>query len=288
MTEWDPARPPAQTGRTFVVTGGNAGIGFHVSRQLAATGARVVLASRSPERAQAAMEAIRAELPSASLALVRLDLASLESVRTAAAELRALGTIDVLVDNAGRTDTVRERQTTEDGLELVVGTNAFGPFALTALVAPALAADGRVVWLGSFATRLVRADLDLQSERSYSPFRAYGLSKHAVHAIGFELARRWSAAGSARRSLVAHPGFALDRGSFPLVMQTKERGAWPVVRAALDPDAANGTFWGPGLGLGLTGRPVPARPVASSADPAFGAATWAQAEAATGVGFPVA
>lgn len=287
MSDWDPARLPAQPGRTFVVTGGNAGIGFHVSRQLASTGARVVLASRSTDKAHAAIDAIRAEFPAASLAAVRLDLASLESVRTAAAELRALGTIDVLVNNAGRTDTVRQRQTTADGLELVVGTNAFGPFALTALVAPALAADGRVVGMGSFATRLVRADLDLQSERSYSAFRAYGLSKHAVHAIGFELARRWTAAGQARRSLVAHPGFALDRGSIPLVMQTKEQGAWPAVRAALDPDAATGTFWGPGRGLGLTGRPVPTRPVAASADPAFGAEVWRQAEAATGVVFEI-
>jgi NAD(P)-dependent dehydrogenase (short-subunit alcohol dehydrogenase family) len=279
---WDPAAPPDQSGRTAVVTGGNAGIGFHVSRQLAAAGARVVLASRSPEKARAAIERIRAELPGASLAFVRLDLASLESVRAAASEIRALGPIDVLVNNAGRTDTVKQREETEDGLELIVGTNAFGPFVLTGLVLPALAPEGRVIGLGSFATRLVKLDVaDLQSERTYSPFRAYGLSKHAVHALGFELARRFTAAGRAERSLIAHPGFSLDRGAFPLVLQSKERGAWPVVRAALDPDAANGTFWGPRYGL--TGPPAQAEPVAASRDAAAGGEIWRQAEAATGV-----
>lgn len=283
---WDPDRLPDQTGRTAVVTGGNAGIGFHVSRQLARAGARVVLAARSPERARAAIERIRSELPGASLAFVRLDLASLESVRTAAAELRALGTIDVLVNNAGRTDTVAGRQETEDGLELVVGTNAFGPFALTGLVLPALAPTGRVVGLGSDATRLVRLDLDdLQSERRYRPFRAYGLSKHAVQVLGFELARRFEAAGRAQRSLVAHPGFSLDRGAFPFVLQSKERGAWPVVRAALDPDAANGTFWGPRYGL--TGPPQQAKPVAVDRSPDVGAEAWRQAEAVTGVTWDV-
>jgi NAD(P)-dependent dehydrogenase (short-subunit alcohol dehydrogenase family) len=281
---WDPAALPDQAGRTVVVTGGNAGIGFQAVRQFARAGARVVLASRSPEKAQTAIERIRAELPGASLAFVRLDLASLASVHAAAAELRALGPIDVLVNNAGRTDTVRERQTTDDGLELVVGTNAFGPFALTGLVLPALAPDARVVGLGSFATRLVRADAaDLQSERMYAPFRAYGLSKHAVHALGFELARRLSAAGRTQRSLVAHPGFSLDRGAFPFLLQSKERGAWPVVRAALDPDAANGTFWGPRFGL--TGPPREGSPVAASASPELGAEVWRQAEAATGVAY---
>jgi NAD(P)-dependent dehydrogenase (short-subunit alcohol dehydrogenase family) len=285
VTDWDPARLPDQRGRTAVVTGGNAGIGFGISRQLAAAGARVVLASRSPEKAQAAIDAIRAETPGASLGFVRLDLASLDSVRTAAAELRALGAIDLLVNNAGRTDTVRGRRTTEDGIELVVGTNAFGPFALTALVAPALSDDGRVVWLGSLSTRMIHADDDLQSTASYSPFRAYGRSKHALHAIGFELARRWTAAGSSRRSLVAHPGYAVDRRPVPPLSQLKERGAWPVVRAALDPDAASGSFWGPGGLLALTGRPALDTPVAASAEAAYGARVWTTAEQATGVDF---
>jgi NAD(P)-dependent dehydrogenase (short-subunit alcohol dehydrogenase family) len=279
---WDPAALPDQSGRTVVVTGGNAGIGFQAVRQLAGAGARVVVAARSPSKAQDAMEAVRAETPGASLAFVRLDLASLDSVRAAAAEIRALGPIDVLVNNAGRTDTIPTREETEDGLELVVGTNAFGPFALTGLVLPALAPAGRVVGLGSFATRMVKLDTDdLQSERRYKGFRAYGLSKHAVHALAFELARRFEEAGRAQRSLVAHPGFSLDRGSFPFVLQSKERGAWPVVRAALDPDAANGTFWGPRFGL--TGPPRQAEPVAASAAVEAGAEVWRQAEAATGV-----
>jgi NAD(P)-dependent dehydrogenase (short-subunit alcohol dehydrogenase family) len=302
---WDPTRLPDQRGRTIVVTGGNAGVGYFVSEQLAAAGARVVLAARSPEKAHAAMEAIRTRVPGAALAFVRLDLSSLDSVRTAAAELRALGTIDVLVQNAGLTGGSRQRETTADGLEIMVGTNAFGHFALLAGVWPALAADARIVGLGSLSTQLAKADLDdLQQVRGrYSLSRAYAYSKHAVHALGFELDRRLRAAGSTRASVVAHPGFALDTRTPPRpgvarkvenrvlgtllapMTQGKDRGAWPVVRAAIDPLAEGGRFWGPRRRL--RGLPVVATPPAQSAAPEFGAEVWRQAEAATGVDLDV-
>jgi NAD(P)-dependent dehydrogenase (short-subunit alcohol dehydrogenase family) len=303
---WDPRRLPDQHGRTVVVTGATAGIGYFIAEQLAGAGARVVLAARSPERAERAMASIRAQAPAADLAFVRLDLASLDSVRTAAAELRALGSIDVLVQNAGLTAGSRRRRTTEDGLELTVGTNALGHFALVARAWPALAPAGRVVALGSMATRMVAADLgDLQLERArYAPFRAYAVSKHAVHGLGFELDRRLRAAGSARASLVAHPGFAVDALSerrpgirdrsgaaafgerlLAPVAQGKDRGAWPAVRAAIDPLAESGQFWGPRYVL--KGGPVVASPVAQSAAPAFGIELWRQAEAATGMRFAV-
>jgi hypothetical protein len=155
------------------------------------------------------------------------------------------------------------------------------------------------------STRMVRLDPgDLLSERRYRPFRAYAFSKHLVHGFAAELDRRLRAAGDGRRSLLAHPGFAItalaetrpgitdqtpgrrfaEKALFTLVAQGKDKGAWPVVRAATDPDAESGTFFGPARLL-LTGIPAPLAPVASSASPAFGTRLWELAEQKTGVRF---
>jgi NAD(P)-dependent dehydrogenase (short-subunit alcohol dehydrogenase family) len=307
VTAWDPARLPSQEGKTFVVTGGNAGIGYFISEQLARAGARVVLASRSHDRAETAAESIRDQVHRAHVEFVHLDLTSLASVVRAADGIRNLGPIDGLINNAGLVVPPRRRELTEDGLELIVGGNFFGHFALTAQVFPALTPQGRVVGLGSQSTRMVRLDPDdLLSERRYRPFRAYAFSKHLVHGFAFELDRRLRAADSSRMSLLAHPGFAItaladtrpgitdqtrsrrlsEKALFSYVGQGKDRGAWAAVRAAIDPDAVSGTFFGPAQ-LTLMGTPAPLAPVPSSASPAFGTRLWALAEELTGVTFPV-
>ncbi len=306
QSSWDPARLPSQSGKTIVVTGGNAGIGYFVSEQLAAAGARIVMASRSEQKAAAAAASIRSRVPGAEIDFVRLDLSSLGTVREAAEKLRKLGDIDVLINNAGTTSGSKTRRLTEDGLEFVVGSNAFGPFALTALTFPALKSGARIVSLGSMATRIVKADIaDLQCEHGkYTFFRAYGQSKHAMHAFALELQRRLDAAGSDIESLLAHPGFAVDGLSARrpgindislgkrigetlegVMAHGKDRGAWPVVRAAIDPDARGGQFYGPARSM--SGPPVVVEPIASSAAPAFGEEYWRQAEAATGITFAV-
>lgn len=302
---WDPAGLPPQAGRTFVVTGGNAGIGYFTGEQLASAGARVIIAARSRERGTAAAESIGRQVPGAQVELVDLDLTSLASVARAAAAIRDLGPVDGLINNAGLVISPPRRRTTEDGLELLVGGNFFGHFALTAQVFPALAPGGRVVGLGSMSTRMVRLDPDdLLSERRYRPFRAYAFSKHLVHGFAFELDRRLRAAADSRGSLLAHPGFAVtglaaqrpgiteqarwrrrtERVLFPLVGQGKDAGAWPTVRAAVDPDARSGEFFGP-TRLLLAGRPERLAPVASSASPEFGEHLWSLAEDLTGVRF---
>ncbi|MEP6482300.1 MAG: SDR family NAD(P)-dependent oxidoreductase [Rhodoglobus sp.] len=302
---WDPRHLPSQAGKTIVVTGAGRGVGYFVAEQLAGAGARVIMTTRTKADADAAAAALRTEVPQAQLEFVTLDLASLASIRTAAPELAAFGPIDVLINNAGKTSGAKQRETTADGLEVMVGTNAYGPFALTALLFPSI--TGRVVSLGSLATRLTKADLaDLQQEHgTYSVSKAYAYSKHAVHAFAFELDRRLRAAGSGIESVLAHPGFALD-GSAPRragvtdrnsagqrfgerlmrpMAHGKNRGAWPVVRAAIDPSAESGQFYGPARSV--TGPPVLATAVAQSADPAFGAEFWRLAEEATGVSFAV-
>ena len=298
---WDPTALPSQTGKTIVVTGGNAGIGYFVSEQLAGAGAGIIMASRSKEKADVAAASIRVRVPGAQVEFVKLDLSSLGSIREAADKIRRLGPIDVLINNAGATSGSSKRTVTEDGLEFVVGSNAFGPFALTALVFPALANTGRVVSLGSLATRLVKLDpANLQSTRGrYNFFKSYAYSKHAMHAFALELQRKLTAAESPVESLLAHPGSAVDVLSSrrpgindrtkpldiasAIISQGKDRGAWAVVRAAIDPEARGGEFHGPQRGV--SGRPVLLEPVASSASEEFGDEFWRQAEAATGITF---
>ncbi len=307
--QWNPRELPALTGRTFAVTGGNAGIGYFVCEQLAAAGAHVVILGRSHDRMRIAADAIRRQVPTAEITTTPLDLADLDSVAVAAGALTGLDRLDGLIHNAGISNPGRERRTTRQGFELAVGTNYVGHFVLTALAMPVLAATpgSRVVPIGSIMTRRSRFDLDdLQSERTYAQQRAYTQSKHAVQTFGFELDRRLRAAGADIRSIVAHPGLGLDGASpsrppinepsvvarvsayllSPLA-QGKHRAAWAAVRAAVDPGADGGEYYGPAYGLmpGGVGRPRPVQPPAVEKDTQVGARLWALTEQLTGVAF---
>lgn len=292
--------------RTAVVTGAGRGLGYFVAEQLAAAGWRVVLTTRSEQQAATAIASIRVRVPSADLQRIELDLASLESVRAAADALAAFAPIDALVNNGGDTSQHRVRRETVDGFERTVGTNAWGPWAFTAGVFPLLAPDARVVWLGSLSTRIVRADLDdpEASARRFAPFRQYGVSKHLQHAFAFELDRRLRASGSGIRSVLVHPGYAVDAATSPRpgitdlagtgqrvleaamwpIVQGKERGGLPIVHAVLGDDVAGGDFWGPRFWL--KGDPVRTRPVRSSADPEFTRRAWELAAQRTGIPSP--
>lgn len=209
---WNVHRLPSAEGRVFLVTGGNAGIGYFVAEQLAVTGAVVVLGSRDPAKADAAMASIRSRVSGAHVRHLQLDLADLSSLKTAVDKLD-LEHLDAAVYNAGVALDDPPRRKTEDGHELMFGTNHLGHFALTQWLAPLLSAApaGRIVTVGSFAARSERLDLsDLQSTRDYRPKRTYGRSKLAQMSFGFELDRHLRAVGSSVLSVVAHPGGALD------------------------------------------------------------------------------
>ncbi|RBM18711.1 SDR family NAD(P)-dependent oxidoreductase [Streptomyces sp. PT12] len=307
---WTPRDVPDLTGRTFAVTGGNAGIGYFSCEHLAGAGAAVVLLARDPGRADAAAAALRERVRGADVVTVPLDLADLESVASAAAALVRIGRLDGLIHNAAVVHPGRARRTTRQGFELAVGTNHLGHFALTALAWPALAATrgSRVVPVGSVITRRTAFgpdDVDdLMSERSYRGKRAYARSKHAVQCFGFELDRRLRAAAADVHAVVAHPGLGLDAAS-PLragvnepspaaraaagllapVAQGKHRGAWAAVRAATDPEAVGGRYYGPSRGG--TGLPVAKRPPTADTDPLRGARLWTLSERLTGVAFPL-
>ncbi|MFD6188862.1 SDR family NAD(P)-dependent oxidoreductase [Streptomyces sp. NPDC060275] len=299
---WDVRRLPSAEERNFLVTGGNAGIGYFAAEQLATTGALVVIGSRNPAKADAALASIRSRVPGARVRHLYLDLADLPSLKTAADSLD-LGRLDAVVHNAGVALDDPPRRRTKDGHELMFGTNHLGHYALTRWLAPLLSAApaGRVVTVGSFAARSERLDLDdLQSTRDYRPKRTYGRSKLAQMCFGFELDRRLRAVGSTVLSVVAHPGGALDSLTPPrppvstttpgerlrglpaaLMVQGKDAGAWPVVRAVLDSEVQGGQLWGPRV-FGLRGRPRREPVPAHMADPAVAAQLWAAGAELTG------
>ncbi|CAL9629416.1 SDR family NAD(P)-dependent oxidoreductase [Streptomyces sp. enrichment culture] len=300
---WDVRRPPSAEGSVFLVTGGNAGIGCFVAEQLAASGATVVIGSRSAARAEAALGSIRSRVPGARVRAVPLDLADQASFGPS---VDALGVdrLDAVVHNAGVALDHPPRQETRDGHELMFGTNHLGHFTLTHWLMPLLSAApaARVVTVGSFAAKTERLDLaDLQSRHDYRPERTYGRSKLAQMYFGLELDRRLRALGSTVTSVVAHPGGALDSltpsrppvhvrttaarlRSAPaaLFVQGKHAGAWPVVRAVLDPAVRGGQVWGPRF-FGLRGQPRQEAVWPHLADPSVAAALWEASCAWTGV-----
>ncbi|MGW2918226.1 SDR family NAD(P)-dependent oxidoreductase [Streptomyces angustmyceticus] len=209
---WDVHRLPRADGHVVLVTGGNAGIGYFVAEQLSATGATVVLGSRDPAKAEAAMASIRARVAGARVQAVRLDLADLASLAATVASLD-VACLDAVVLNAGAALDNPPRKETADGHELMFATNHLGHFALTQRLMPLLAAApaARVVTMGSFAAKSERLDPDdLHSRNDYRPKRTYARSKLAQMHFGLELDRRLRAAGSTVTSVVVHPGGALD------------------------------------------------------------------------------
>src|SRR5215471_2996548 len=297
--KWTSGDVPGQQGRLAVVTGSNTGLGFETAQVLAARGASVVLAVRDTEKGKRAAARIAVTAPGANVTVQPLDLASLESIRAAAAELRARHpAIDLLINNAGVMFT--PQQTTRDGFELQFGTNHLGHFALTGLLLEQMlpVPGSRVVTVSSQAHRL-RARInfgDLQSERSYSKVAAYSQSKLANLMFTYELQRRLSGAGTTI-AVAAHPGLAsteLTRHSSAasaalvrLISQKPAMGALPTLRAATDPGVLGGQYYGPGRLLGTRGYPKPAESSGQSRDTAIQRRLWTVSEELTGVTFPV-
>lgn len=284
-----------QQGRTVVITGANTGLGAVTARTLSAAGARVVLACRDTAKG----EGVAAELADAEV--VGLDLASLASVREVAAEIRGRHErIDLLVNNAGLMMT--PHGLTQDGFELQVGTNHLGHFALTGLLLDRLVGvpGSRVVTVSSLAHRFGngRMDVDdLGAERGYDRVEAYGRSKLANLLFTHELQRRLSAAGAETIAVAAHPGLSrtdlarsLPVWSRPLVTagtwltgQSATKGALPSLRAATDPTAQGGDYYGPGGFRETRGRPVLVGSSRGSRDPETMRRLWEVSEELTGV-----
>jgi NAD(P)-dependent dehydrogenase (short-subunit alcohol dehydrogenase family) len=299
--KWTSEDVPGQHGRLAVVTGANTGLGLETAQVLAARGASVVLAVRDTEKGKRAAARIAGTAPGADVMVQPLDLASLDSIRAAADQLRARHPrIDLLINNAGV--MFPPKQTTHDGFELQFGTNHLGHFALTGLLLEQMlpVPGSRVVTVSSLAHR-IRARInfgDLQSQRSYSPVAAYSQSKLANLMFTYELHRRLSGAATTTIAVAAHPGLAgteLTRNSpaaaavlYRLISQKAAMGALPTLRAATDPGVLGGQYYGPGRFFGTKGYPKLAHSSAQSHDTAIQRRLWTISEQLTGVTFPAA
>lgn len=286
---WRLADIPDQTDRVFVVTGANSGIGLEASKVLARKGARVVMACRNLEKAEAARVEIGGDAE-----VRQLDLGSLASVRAFASAWA--GRIDVLVNNAGVMAVPFAR--TVDGFESHLGTNFLGPFALTGLLLPQV--TDRVVTLSSGVHRMGRIDLADPSfeRRRYQRWTAYGQSKLADLMFAYELQRRLLLAGSSVRSIGAHPGYAATNlqsnlGSVALttqgwmlkagLVQDAAGGAQPTLYAATAPDLPGGSYVGPSGPMEQTGPPRIVGSSAASRNLDTARALWDLAVRLTGV-----
>lgn len=303
--EWDPEQLPDLSGRRYLVTGSTAGLGFFSSLQLAGGGAHVIMTGRSPHKLASARAAVLRSQPDADVTTLLLDTSNLGSVRAAAATVRGRSGLHGLLLNAGVVHPPKHRQTTPDGHELVFATNALGHYALAGeLLLPLAAGRGRMVWVGSMSTSMWPYDpIDPELENGYTPWRAYVQSKVATTALAFEADRRLRAASVPIDSLVAHPGFSISgrtRGILGVnepsrakrfadnlqapITQSKEHGAWPLVRALTDPDAEGGQFWGPARVV--NGAPRIATPAKITRDEDIAARLWNYCEHAIGVPWP--
>jgi len=302
-SRWTAEDVPDQRGRTIVITGANTGIGFEAALVLARRGANVVLACRNPQRAADAQARIAAAASAGKVSTLQLDLASLAAVRRAAEQLRAEHPrIDVLVNNAGG---VRPRhEVTEDGFEMTLATNHLGPFAFTGLVLDRLleTPGSRIVTVSSIGHRRGAIDFDdLHAEREYRFQPAYFQAKLANLMFTYELQRRLALAGARTVAVAAHPGnarteFGRDMPAIVRVamsphlrlltswlLQSPQMGALPSLRAATDPSARGGEYYGPPGRAQFTGYPAGVESSDRSHDVEAQRRLWQESERLTGI-----
>lgn len=282
-----------QRGKTFVVTGANTGIGFATAQALAAKHAKVVLACRNADKGAKAIARLKAAQPDADVELSLLDLASLASVREFAVRFQVLHRqLDGLINNAGVMIPPLGR--TADGFETQFGCNFLGPFALTGLLLPVLSrtVGARVVTLSSIAHWVGRIDFsNLNAERGYSKVGAYAQSKLADLIFSYELQRRLQQSGASTISIAAHPGATrsdLARHNRVVavasrVAQSAEAGALPSLRAALDPQAKGGQYYGPAHLFTIRGPAVRQSSSTLSRNRDVAAKLWEAAQSLTAV-----
>jgi len=296
------ANVPQQTGKTFIVTGANAGVGFEIARVLAASGACVLLGCREQTRAQDAIARIKRITPNADLVWLPLDLGDLDSVRAAAEIAAKEPRIDALINNAGVMYPPLMR--TKQGFELQFGVNHLGVFALTSLLLPKLAETpgSRVVVTSSVAHLKAKIDWDdLNADRSYVKTERYGASKLANALFFLELDRRLRAAKSPVTAIGVHPGIAatslgrhmgLAKLAGPIVgllLNSADKGAWPALLAATGKVKPGGYYGPTGFG-GIRGVAGEAKRAPHAEDPALAKRLWEVSVAMTGVdpGLPAA
>lgn len=288
------------SGRRFLITGANSGIGWEAARSLAEHGATVVLGGRTSAKCNDAEQRIRLTVPDARLEHFVAELGDLSSVRAAVDQLSEQP-IDVLINNAGV--MAIPRRETVDGFEMQLGVNHLAHFALTGLMVERLADGGRVVHVSSNAHKMGRMNWpDLMHQKSYERWTAYGQSKLAQLLFHKELQRRFDAEGRGRVSVGCHPGYSATNLVFKgpeydqrpwlrplfsagnaLFAQSARAGAWPTLFAATSTDVRGGEYIGPSGMFELWGTPTPVRSKRKANNPEDAARLWDTSADLTGV-----
>ena len=273
---WTPDRLGSLLGKTYLITGANAGAGFQASRILLAKGAKVVMLNRSAEKSSEAVKTLKAEFgPEADVSFVRMDLADLASVREAAKEvLETVPQIDAVICNAAIAQ-VPTQKLTVDGFESQLGTNHYGHFLLCGMLFEKIAENGgRIVVVASLGYNLgiktIQFD-DMNWDKNYSANAVYSQSKLAQMMFAYELQDRAKAAGKDVEVYVCHPGasatslISTSGGSMTRIMwwlmtktpmvQTAEQGAYPEVMCATENELEQRALYGP-TGFMQTNGPV--------------------------------
>lgn len=261
---WTPEQLGSLAGKTYVITGANAGAGFEASRVFLSKGADVVMMNRNAEKSAAAITALKQEFGGgANVSFVRMDLAALDSVREAAAELIGkVPHINALICNAAIAQ-VAKQELTVDGFESQLGVNHFGHFLLCGLLFERIEqSEGRIVVVGSNGYKMGQKQIqfeDLNFDKNYTGWAAYAQSKLAQMVFAYELQRRVKTAGKNVQVQVCHPGASrtsLMKGKASLGMkilwklmspfaQSAEKGSWPEVMCATQEGLKSGKYYGP-------------------------------------------
>ena len=305
MTQnWTTANIPDLTGKVVIVTGGNSGVGYEAAKEFARKGAQTILACRSMQKGQTAIDLIRKEIPTAPAEIMQLDLASLASVRSFVETFKSkFDRLDILVNNAGIM-WLPDRKT-EDGFERHFGTNHLGHFALTGLLIDLIqkTPQARVVTVSSIGHRSGVMDFDdlmFERENDYQRQKVYGRSKLANLLFTYELQRRLEAGNGNAIAIAAHPGMCrsnlLSKPESPLLfrlvmplsglmVQSAAMGALPIIRAAVDPDAKGGQFYGPNGKNEVRGYPVVVPSSSTSHNLEDACKLWEVSEGLTGVNY---
>lgn len=292
--------------KTVVITGANGGIGFYQALRLAQQGAHIVMACRSLDKANKAREELQTQVPQGKFTVLQLDVSEIESVKHFVAEFaEKVGTMDVLINNAGIVTPVLSRNSV--GHELHLATNYLGAFALTGLVLPLFRKDvpTRIVNVGSLAHRFGKFDFDDPNwdKTQFHNWKAYARSKIATASFTLELNRRLQESGSKTIALGAHPGFAATemgtkngfttpKNAFSrwyqgkleaLIVGTPDRAAESIIYAASSDDVEGGDYYGPRGLFEIKGKTGKARinPLAKNAE--FGRKLWQVSESLTGI-----
>lgn len=292
---WNTQDIPDQKGKVVIITGATSGLGKEAAKVFAEKGATVIMPVRNTEKAKSVLEEILKLNPNSKIVIKSLDLSSLNSIKLFADDfLKSYNQLDILINNAGIMYCPYSK--TQDGFEIQMGTNHLGPYALTSQLMPLLmkTANCRIVNTASLAHLTGNIDFeDINWEnRKYKTMQAYADSKIANLYFHYELAKKLKGQKNAPLVIAAHPGWTkteLDRHIgivgiiSSIIGQKAEKGVLPTLRAATDPDAISGDYFGPDGFREMRGNPVKVKSNAMSLNAQKAEQLWTLSEKLTDI-----